>query len=155
MSDLRSLIESLHLEDIDVDKSESKSMSKFNMDGNSPKREHKKQKHPHVGPDRRGSWKRTEEYIQSKSLQMKELWSNPEFKEYMSERMTGISHVFVNKREPVDGYIWSEEARRRHSERVRDTIFINNGSVNRRLKKDQPIPEGWQRGRIRRHDSGC
>jgi len=29
------------------------------------------------------------------------------------------------------------------------TIFINNNLINKRIKKDSPIPEGWYKGRIR------
>ena len=151
MSDFKDLIADLHLEDVDEDKSESK--SQFNMDGSDtqPKKEHKK----HIGSDNRGKWQRTPEYREKKSLQMKELWQDSAFKEYMSERLKGVPHVFVNKREPVDGYIWSEEARRRYSEKVRDTIFINNGFVNKRLKRDQPIPKGWVRGRLNKENRKC
>ena len=30
-----------------------------------------------------------------------------------------------------------------------NTIFINNGIINKRINKNLPIPEGWNRGRIK------
>lgn len=30
----------------------------------------------------------------------------------------------------------------------KDTIYINNGEKNKRIKKDCPIPDGWVRGRL-------
>lgn len=35
-------------------------------------------------------------------------------------------------------------------EKRKNTMFINNETINKRIKKDQPIPEGWVRGRITR-----
>ena len=144
MSDLRSLIESLHLEEIEEDKSKSK--SQFNMDGNEPqpKREHKRQRHPHVGPDNRGKWQRTPEYSEKKSLEMRLKWEEPEWKDYMRERQKGVHHKFTHG--------WSEESKKRYSEKLKNTMFINNGSVNRRHKNDQPIPEGWYKGRLNKEN---
>ena len=31
----------------------------------------------------------------------------------------------------------------------KDTVFINNGTVNKRINKNQEIPDGWVRGRIK------
>ena len=145
MSDLRSLIESLHLEEIEEDKSKSKSV--FDMSGNEPKRKHKKQKHPHVGPDRRGKWQRTPEYSEKKSLEMQLKWQEPEWKDYIRERQKGVHHKFTHG--------WSEESKKRYSERLKDTMFINNGFVNRRVKKDMPIPEGWCKGRLNKENRKC
>lgn len=145
MSDLRSLIESLHLEDTDEDKTKSK--SNFNMDGNSPKKKHKRQRHPHVGPDNRGKWQRTPEYSEKKSFEMQLKWQEPEWKDYMRERQKGVHHKFTHG--------WSEESRRRYSEKLKNTMFINNGFVNRRHKNDQPIPEGWYKGRLNKENRKC
>ena len=35
----------------------------------------------------------------------------------------------------------------------RGTIFINNGVINKRIKKELPIPDGWVRGRLPRKKS--
>lgn len=143
--DYKDLIADLHLEQIEEDKSKSKSMSKFNMDGNSPKREHKKQKHPHIGSDNRGKWQRTPEYIEKKSLQMRELWQDTSFKEYMRQQQKGVPHVFTHG--------WSEESRRRYSEKLKNTIWINDGNNNKRHSNDQPIPKGWVKGQIRKRSA--
>ena len=42
-----------------------------------------------------------------------------------------------------------ERARRQHvSERLKHMIWINDGQVSRYIRDTDPIPEGWQRGRI-------
>lgn len=30
----------------------------------------------------------------------------------------------------------------------KDTIYINNGEINKRIKKYLPIPDGWVKGKI-------
>lgn len=139
MSDFKDLIKDLHLEDIKEDKTKSK--SHFNMNGNifeepQPKKERKK----HVGPDNRGKWQRTPEYSGKKSLEMKLKWEEPEWKEYMKERQKGVSHVFTHG--------WSEESKKRYSEKLKNTIWINDGRVNRRIKKGEELPEGFVYGRL-------
>lgn len=47
----------------------------------------------------------------------------------------------------------NEESRRKISQSVKalpSTIFINNGSISKRIERNQPIPEGWTRGRLPR-----
>ncbi len=73
--------------------------------------------------------------------------------------------MYDGEKNPFYGKTHSEEAKRKMSaihkgkklskeqiesmrENMKDTIFINDGSVCKRIKRDQPIPEGWVRGRI-------
>lgn len=138
MSDFKDLIANLHLEDIEEDKT--KSISVFDMSGYEPqpKRKYKK----HIGPDNRGKWQRTSEYNGKKSLEMQLKWQEPEWKEYMKQQQKGVPHVFTHG--------WSEESKKRYSEKLKNTIWINDGNNNKRQKNDQPIPEGWHRGRIKK-----
>ena len=72
---------------------------------------------------------------------------------------------YDGEKNPFYGKTHSEEAKRKMSaihkgkklskeqvesmrENMKDTIMINNGDICKRIKKDQPIPEGWVRGRL-------
>ena len=50
------------------------------------------------------------------------------------------------------GKIISQEQIHLMRELFKDTIFINNGTINKRIKKDQPIPEGWIMGKIKNNE---
>ena len=79
-------------------------------------------------------------------------------KKKISETMKG---KHAGKKNPFYGKKHSEETRKRISaihkgrkitekekEKRLNKIFINNGEKSTLIKKDQPIPEGWVRGRI-------
>ena len=46
------------------------------------------------------------------------------------------------------GKVLTEKNKNEISNRFKNTIYINNGDICKRIKKDQPIPEGWVQGRI-------
>ena len=46
------------------------------------------------------------------------------------------------------GKVLTEENKKEISNRFKNTIYINNGDICKRIKKDQSIPEGWVRGRL-------
>ena len=44
----------------------------------------------------------------------------------------------------------SEEAKRKIGEAAKDRIWINNGMINKFVKIDEEIPEGYSRGRLKK-----
>ena len=69
------------------------------------------------------------------SEKSKERWANPEYKKRVSE----------NIRQTLN----DPEIRARCSEINKDLIWINNGTIDRRIKSSDPIPEGFMFGRCR------
>ena len=69
------------------------------------------------------------------SEKSKERWANPEYKKRVSE----------NIRQTLN----DTEIRARCSEIHKDLIWINNGTIDRRIKSSDPIPEGFTFGRCR------
>jgi hypothetical protein len=86
-----------------------------------------------------------------------------ESKQKQREKMVG---KYGGENSPFYGRTHTEEAKKKISlthkgkklskeqvesirENMKDTIFINDGSGCKRIKKDQPIPEGWVRGRLK------
>ena len=86
-----------------------------------------------------------------------------ESKQKQREKMVG---KYNGEKNPFYGKKHSEETREKMSlvhkgkklskeqvesmkENMKDTIFINDGSVCKRIKKDQSIPKGWVRGRLK------
>lgn len=149
--DYRQLIEQLNLSDETDNKENLTEVKHFSMDAADFEMvtERKKQKHPHTGPDNRGKYKRTEEQRAALSLMMQELWSDPEFREKMKNCHTGRPRKFKGplKQDKPRVYKWSEESRKAHGDRQRGTILITNGTECHRHKMDEPIPEGWWRGK--------
>ena len=46
------------------------------------------------------------------------------------------------------GKVLSAKVKEEIKNRFKDTVYINDGTICKRIKKDQPIPEGWVRGRM-------
>ena len=69
------------------------------------------------------------------SEKSKERWANPEYKKRVSETIRRTLN--------------DQEVRARRSEITKDLIWINDGTVDRRIKSSDPIPEGFTFGRCR------
>ena len=69
------------------------------------------------------------------SEKTKERWLDPEYKKRVSENM---------RRTLSDPYVIA-----RRSDITKDLIWINDGTIDRRIKSSDPIPEGFTLGRCR------
>jgi hypothetical protein len=82
-----------------------------------------------------------------KSKTLKEKYKDPQFKEYKRQSSLGRTwKLDPETSAKVSSYITpftSETA-----DICKDTIWANNGVKNKRIKKDQEIPEGYTKGRL-------
>ena len=149
MSDLKSLISALDLENDTGDKTEP-TEHKFSMFVED-QTEHKHYK-SNISPyeDRRGKYPRTEVHRTNLAISMRERWQDPEFREKMSKAQRGVPHKIRGPYRSRTGqsFKWSEESKKALSESRKGTIFINNGVECHRWKKDLPMPEGYVRGKL-------
>ena len=76
---------------------------------------------------------KSEDTRRTLSEKSKERWTDPEYKKRVSE----------NIRQTLN----DQEIRARRSEITKDLIWINNGTVDRRIKSSDQIPEGFTFGR--------
>lgn len=98
-------------------------------------------KNAHVG----GSY--TERNI-NQSRRMKELWKTDEFRKKMTENRTGTRKISSEEREKKS--LLMKELHRTGKcpyDNTSNSIWINNGTINKRWPKNDDIPQGYHKGR--------
>jgi hypothetical protein len=99
---------------------------------------------------------RTEEFKNRLSEYTKKQFEDSWQHEIRKQKSSLLIHTEDSKRKIVENRKYknhSEETKRkiRESNRLtnKDSIFINDGLINKRIKKSEPIPVGFSKGRIR------
>jgi hypothetical protein len=100
---------------------------------------------------------RTEEHKNSMLLGLKSKFENEEFKTEWKSRISSTKKEYysLGGNNPFRGKSHSEETKEkmRNSDRTGNknsqfgTCWINNGTENKKIKKEEQIPDGWKLGR--------
>ena len=64
-----------------------------------------------------------------------------------SERMMGEKNPNFNKKISEETKIKMRKPKS-NTDKMKNKIYINNGLLNKKINKDEPIPEGWSKGRL-------
>lgn len=87
--------------------------------------------------------KRTKESIDKQKESFSDYWESDKGK----ERKERLSSSMKNKVLRPPGWKMSDQQKREVSEKVSNTIWINDGETTKRINKDEDIPDGFVRGR--------
>jgi hypothetical protein len=61
----------------------------------------------------------------------------------------GTDNMMIRKDEVIPDGFFIGKTQRKDISSIKDTIYINDGSVNRRISKTDTIPEGWVKGMVK------